>query len=764
MKKIILITLILLFSFTGPLIPAKEENLADSTPPSAPVINTDKRTKSLDMIVAHWKSEDPESGIAEYQYAIGTVPEGTDVLYWTSNGPNEDCYVYQVRLEKNKNYYISVVAKNKAGLKSKVATAGPIKAAKEVYISVEWPRFNSIIRNNETRISGTAEGVDTVNINGREFAVNDDESFKGPTLVAPGYAARKGIDAKDPNYIIMNFPGKTDIKVSAEGEESFTTCYYYQAYLKSSTTSESYAYSDEFQSWNMDALAKSPFADWKDYQYPSRIRTKKNMSEAWTPWQYCDYYFKWWRYYHSAISYPGKPGRCTSSMTIHTLPAKKGEIEPMILLFQECMISPYDFKGRRPDISEYKMNGRQLKWFYGDANKLPNCAYIILDKYVPDTDIELKVEAPVLKTDTKGNPTELQTFACRFIDVFEMELVRETPFNSGNYSVVQTIPIFTPDTGEGRGLPLGVINMPFLKLNLDKELSDSQVDHLNAELRIADKVTKYTLTETSPNSQVFTDESKDFVIKFEPLVKTSPSEQDDIVCFLTSKKNNINDQVFNLRETASDSLCFEDVKVFITVWFKGELSDQQKDMMTIQFTKGMMAGDQELTETGENSLEFTNKDGDLTVRLNNYKGKFSGALDVTAPNKGYMDLKSPRLILERVDPSKYCFTNENFGNGTNVTQEDPGISGEGIFRARIRGLHDLNKYSLNRLVIVITVDGVSKSLKLTKHTDGSYITGNLLLVLKDQKGERDYKGVTVFHTDGKKGVGAISTKFMEVNE
>jgi hypothetical protein len=46
------------------------------------------RGASYDDLTANWTGSDYVSGIAEYQYAIGTAPEGTDILNWTSAGTN----------------------------------------------------------------------------------------------------------------------------------------------------------------------------------------------------------------------------------------------------------------------------------------------------------------------------------------------------------------------------------------------------------------------------------------------------------------------------------------------------------------------------------------------------------------------------------------------------------------------------------------------------------------------------------------------------
>ena len=60
---------------------------SDTTPPTTPLVTDDgSYTTNLSQLHAVWVSNDPESGIAEYQYAIGTTPLGTDVAGWISTG------------------------------------------------------------------------------------------------------------------------------------------------------------------------------------------------------------------------------------------------------------------------------------------------------------------------------------------------------------------------------------------------------------------------------------------------------------------------------------------------------------------------------------------------------------------------------------------------------------------------------------------------------------------------------------------------------
>ncbi len=93
----------------------------DSTPPTTPVV-TDAGTDTISTttLTANWSSSDAESGIIEYQYAIGTSEGGTDVINWISAGTNTAIIQSDLTLILGTTYYFSVKAKNEAGLWSDI--------------------------------------------------------------------------------------------------------------------------------------------------------------------------------------------------------------------------------------------------------------------------------------------------------------------------------------------------------------------------------------------------------------------------------------------------------------------------------------------------------------------------------------------------------------------------------------------------------------------------------------------------------------------
>lgn len=98
----------------------------DTTPPTTPVVNDEGDSTNSSELTANWHSTDPESWINEYQYAIGTFPEGTDVSDWQSVWKNSSVTKNGLGLSDGQIYYFNVKAKNGAGLWSEIGSSDGI--------------------------------------------------------------------------------------------------------------------------------------------------------------------------------------------------------------------------------------------------------------------------------------------------------------------------------------------------------------------------------------------------------------------------------------------------------------------------------------------------------------------------------------------------------------------------------------------------------------------------------------------------------------
>ena len=96
-------------------------------PPSTPVVTDDgSYTSSTNELHASWSATDAESGIVEYQYAIGTL--GSIYLVdWTSAGTGTQVTASGLTLSQGTTYYFAVKCQNGAGLWSAVGMSDGIR-------------------------------------------------------------------------------------------------------------------------------------------------------------------------------------------------------------------------------------------------------------------------------------------------------------------------------------------------------------------------------------------------------------------------------------------------------------------------------------------------------------------------------------------------------------------------------------------------------------------------------------------------------------
>jgi hypothetical protein len=105
----------------------------DVTPPDAVSLVNDgvavdvNWTTAKTELAANWEAtNDAESGLARYWYAIGTAPGGTDILDWSDNGLNCSVSRNGLSLTNGIKYYFSVKAENGIGLYSKPTSSNGV--------------------------------------------------------------------------------------------------------------------------------------------------------------------------------------------------------------------------------------------------------------------------------------------------------------------------------------------------------------------------------------------------------------------------------------------------------------------------------------------------------------------------------------------------------------------------------------------------------------------------------------------------------------
>jgi hypothetical protein len=117
--------------------------VGDTTPPLAPIVQT-CAANTADTLSASWSASDPDSIITLYQYAIGTTPEGTDVVNWTNTSDPSFTRNGLILIDRQ-TYYISVKARNAGGLWSPAASAG-VAAGSGLCSASAYPVYLPVVR------------------------------------------------------------------------------------------------------------------------------------------------------------------------------------------------------------------------------------------------------------------------------------------------------------------------------------------------------------------------------------------------------------------------------------------------------------------------------------------------------------------------------------------------------------------------------------------------------------------------------------------
>ncbi len=99
----------------------------DYTAPTTPIVTDDGIcTPHTNQLHAMWAASDPDSGITEYLYSIGTWASGTDVINWTSVGTSTAITRTGLSLIQGATYHFNVRAKNGVGTWSSVGSSDGI--------------------------------------------------------------------------------------------------------------------------------------------------------------------------------------------------------------------------------------------------------------------------------------------------------------------------------------------------------------------------------------------------------------------------------------------------------------------------------------------------------------------------------------------------------------------------------------------------------------------------------------------------------------
>ena len=149
----------------------------DNTKPTTPVVTDDGEYSTLlTELHATWSSDDPETGITEYKYSIGTSAGATDVVDWISTGTNIEVTHTGLTLTAGQAYYFNVKAVNGAALESNEGHSDGIIASDGTTLLIEITSHenNALVNSSPITVEGTVSSDSaTVTVNSTSATVID---------------------------------------------------------------------------------------------------------------------------------------------------------------------------------------------------------------------------------------------------------------------------------------------------------------------------------------------------------------------------------------------------------------------------------------------------------------------------------------------------------------------------------------------------------------------------------------------------------------
>ncbi|HEX5455988.1 MAG TPA: hypothetical protein VFW77_01340 [Candidatus Saccharimonadales bacterium] len=115
---------------------------------------------SLSSVSGNWSGfTDPGSGIASYEYSIGTTPSGTDIKGWTGNSSSTSVTASGLTLQTSKTYYMNVRATDNVGnTGAAVYSSGQLVAPSLTFsVSPSNLQFNELDPSNTTPWTDTQQ-------------------------------------------------------------------------------------------------------------------------------------------------------------------------------------------------------------------------------------------------------------------------------------------------------------------------------------------------------------------------------------------------------------------------------------------------------------------------------------------------------------------------------------------------------------------------------------------------------------------------------
>jgi hypothetical protein len=356
------------------------------------------------------------------------------------------------------------------------------------------------------------------------------------------------------------------------------------------------------------------------------------------------------------------------------------------------------------------------------------------------------------------------------------ELVCETKPESRKYEVLSDVPLFPAFSGVGHGEP-DLKKAKILLLTLDSDLVASKIGKFNATISGPGGQFDGDITETAASSGIFTDDKQTVRLVLPPGTVTSGHMDAFLSPVISSDTLGLHDARFTLyyhighnplRFVLPFPVTFARVK-FLAPYNPAivnhleaalVLFDSDPDTGATGGSFDPLSSDPvqgrkptKFTETAAGSLNFFDPASKVTVRLSHFTGtnvnrinrmdaSFFGGL--LGPEKQALSLTLTETTANSMEFTEEATMGGNEESGaTDLPTDNPEVTGDGVFRVRIRGSKDS--------VILIVQSDINKVFVTASPIHGdptTLLSEKLILVPKNSDTNTNYKTIRTLYTAG----------------
>ena len=303
------------------------------------------------------------------------------------------------------------------------------------------------------------------------------------------------------------------------------------------------------------------------------------------------------------------------------------------------------------------------------------------------------------------------------------EIDHEATLGSGNYDKLSTTPIFQPNDGAGRGLPAPT-DSPGITFTATHN-GAGVVTGLSATISTSIGLFSGTLIQSTSNPLVFADTGNTITVTLASGTTISDSTVDTIALTVTSASMALSGVSFTVVETNVATNQF-----FMPIFACTFTPDSVHGTASLQIVTPNSAGNGDyaqqsfvLNQTSTNVFNDLNSGMTVTVLSSSTSGGV-GIKGVVLSGAGMPSIGIPLTLMETGAGTSIFYYGPTSSPGTNITPDDPSVTGDGTFYIRLKGMGS----SSQQFTLTSDVDSITTTFTPDPNDSTSLRSDLLLLV------------------------------------